>query len=107
MLEGEILQLPAQLRHSEAMGERCVEIARLCAIGASLRWQPVERPHVVEAVGDLTMMTRAPSDREKQLAVALDLPFFLRPAVGSLAILVNPSTIAATSLPNCARRRPS
>ena len=52
--EGEVLQFPLDVPHAEAVGQRGVNIERLLRHGtpAHLR-QKVDRPHVVEPVGQL------------------------------------------------------
>jgi hypothetical protein len=89
MFERQILELPAQLRHTEAMRERRVEVARLLRDTAPLLvGKPVERPHVVQAVGELDDDdARVLGDREQELAVALDLPLLRRAAGGQLGDL--------------------
>ena len=80
VLEGEILELPPHLRHAEAMRERRVQVARLLRDAPPLLGrEPVERAHVVQAVGELDQDdARILGDRQQQLAVVLDLPFLAR-----------------------------
>lgn len=86
VLEREVLQLPPQLRHTEAMRERRIEVTSLLRDALSLLGrQPIERPHVVQTVGELddddAQILR---DREQQLAIALDLTLLRRTAGGQL-----------------------
>ena len=80
ILEGQVLELPAHFRHAEAMGERRVDIARFLRDEALLViGHPVERPHVVQAVGELDDdHARVTRDRQQQLAISLGLSLFLR-----------------------------
>ena len=76
VLERQILELPPHLRHTEAVRERRVQVPRLLrdALPLVLR-QRVERPHVVQPVGQLDDDdARVLGDRHQQLAVVLDLP---------------------------------
>ena len=86
MLEREVLELPPHLRHTEAVRERRVEVARLLRDAPPLlRRQVVERPHVVQPVGELDDDdARILRDRQQQLAIVLDLPLLRRAADGSL-----------------------
>jgi hypothetical protein len=63
-------------RHPEAVGERGVQVARLLRDALTLlRREPVERPHVVQAVGELDENDPCVlRDRQQELAVVLDLP---------------------------------
>ncbi len=92
VLERQVLELPTQLRHTEAVGERRVQVARLLRdADALLRRQILERPHVVQAVGELDDDdARIFGDREQQLAIALDLPLLRRPARRQLGDLREP-----------------
>src|SRR5678816_3755786 len=92
MFEREVLELPAELRHTEAVRERSIEVAGLLRDAAALLGrQPVERPHVVETVGQLDDDdARVLGDREEQLAVALDLALLSRPARRQLGDLRQP-----------------
>jgi hypothetical protein len=86
VLEREVLELPPQLRHAEAVRQRRVEVARLLRDApALLRRQPVERSHVVQTIGELddddACVLR---DRQQQLAIVLHLPLLLRRAGGQL-----------------------
>ena len=82
MFERQILELPAEPSHTEAMGERRVEVARFLRDTArAFRRQPVERPHVVQAVGQLDDDdARVLGDRQQELAIALDLSLLRRAA---------------------------
>jgi len=52
--EGQILQLPLELPDTEAVGDRSKDLQRLAGNGLlSFRGQCPERPHVVQAVGQL------------------------------------------------------
>src|SRR5206468_8956981 len=54
MLERQVLELPPHLRHTEAVSERRVEVARLLGDATTLLLrQVVERPHIVETVRKL------------------------------------------------------
>src|SRR6476620_2349687 len=80
MLERQIFKFPPDLRHAEAMRERRVQIACLLRNAAPfLRRQIVERPHVVQTVGELDEYDASIlRDREQELAVILDLSFLRR-----------------------------
>src|SRR6476620_7276664 len=80
MLEREILELPPDPRHSEAVCERGVKVSRFLSNAAALFGrQIIERAHVVQAIGELDQdYTRILRDREQELAVILDLPFLRR-----------------------------
>ena len=80
MLEREVLELPPHLRHTEAVRERRVQVPRLLRDPTALLGrQPVERPHVVQPVGQLDQDdANILRDRQQQLAVVLDLPFLRR-----------------------------
>ncbi len=92
VLERQVLELPPQLGHTKTMGERRVEVARfLRDADALLRRQILERPHVVQAVGELDDDdARVLGDREEQLAIALDLPLLRRSARRQLGDLREP-----------------
>ena len=77
MLEREIFELPAHLRHAEAVCERCVQVARfLRNLASPLGRHPLERAHVVQPVGEHDQDdARVLRNRQQQLAVVLDLPF--------------------------------
>ena len=89
MLERQVLELPSHLRHTEAMSERRVQIASLLGDAAPLFFgQIIERPHVVQAIGELDDdHPRVFGDRQKQFAIALDLPLLRRAARGKLGDL--------------------
>src|SRR6266550_1611049 len=80
MLERQILQLPADPRHSEAVRERRVQIASLGRYALlSIRRKELQRPDIVQAVGELDEDDAGIlGNREQQLAVILDLPFLRR-----------------------------
>jgi hypothetical protein len=75
VLEGQVLQLPAHLRHPQPVRERgvdllCLERDPSLLLGA----QMVERAHVVQTVGQLDQDdARILRHREQQLPVDLDL----------------------------------
>ena len=75
MLEGEGFQLPADLRHAEAVRERCVDLARLeCNATSLVGAQMLECAHVVQPVRQLNENdARILRHRQQQLAVILDL----------------------------------
>ena len=75
VLESEILQLGLDAGHTKPVGERGVDLARLGGDPYPLlRRQRIERPHVVEPVGQLDDDDpRILGDRQQQLAVVLDL----------------------------------
>jgi len=81
VLERQVLELPPDARHAEAVGERRVEVASLERdAGALVRFEMLERPHVVQAIGELDDDdARVLGDREQQLAVVLDLSLLRRP----------------------------
>src|SRR6185369_10766425 len=75
--------------HTEAVRERCVEVARfLRDANALFRREPVERPHVVEPVRELDDDdAEIFRDRQEKLAIALDLAFLRGAAGGQLGDL--------------------
>ena len=77
MLKRQILKLPSNLRHTEPMGEGGVQITGfLCDATTLFRSQEVERPHIVQTVGQLNQNdTRVLGNREEQLAIVLNLTF--------------------------------
>src|SRR6185437_5328669 len=75
MLEREILELPADLRHSETVRQWRVQVARLLSDAPALLFgKRLERAHVVQAIGELDDDdARILGDRQQQLAIVLDL----------------------------------
>ena len=92
MFERQVLELPPELRHTEAVRERRVEVARFLRDALSFfRRKPVERPHVVQAVGELDDDdAQVLGDRQQELAIALDLPLLRRSAGRQLGDLRQP-----------------
>ena len=80
VLERQVLELPAHLRHTEAVRQRGVEIPRLLRDPSLLLGtQEFERPHVVQPIGQLDDdHAGVLRDREQQLPVVLDLPLLQR-----------------------------
>ena len=74
-LQGEVLELGLHAGHAEPMGQRRIDLARLERDAAPLlRIQVLERPHVVQAVGELDDDDPGVlRDREEELAVVLGL----------------------------------
>ncbi len=74
-LEGEVLELGLHARHAEAVCQRRVDLARLERDATLLLVvQMLERPHVVESVGELDDDDAGVlRDREQQLAIVLRL----------------------------------
>src|ERR1051326_2108979 len=89
VLERQILELPTHLRHTKAVGERSIEIARLLRDAPALfLGEEIQRPHVVQAVGELDDDdARIFRDRQEELAIALDLTFLCRAPGGALGDL--------------------
>ena len=108
MFEREILELPPELRHTEAMRERRIEVARLLGDALPLLGRkPVERPHVVQAIGQLhDDDARVLRDRQQQLAIALDLPLLRRSAGRQLGDLGQAVDDRGDLLSELAPRRP-
>jgi hypothetical protein len=81
VLEREVLQLPPQLRHSKAVGERRVEVHRLLRNAPTLLLaEIIQRPHVVQAIGELDQDdARVLRDGQEELAIVLDLALLRRP----------------------------
>ena len=75
VLEGEVLQLVLDLAHAETAGEGRVDVHRLARdAGAPLVGQVLQRPHVVQAVGELHQdHTYVVDHGEQQLAEVLRL----------------------------------
>ena len=80
MLEGQLLELVLDLAHPEAIGDRAVDVARLLRdLDPPLLGQVVQRPHVVQAVGELDQDDADVIDHGQQhLAKILGLPLFAR-----------------------------
>ena len=80
VLEREVFQLPPDSRHSEPVRQRGVQIARLLRDPLlTLDRKELQRPHVVQTVGELDEDdARILGDREQQLAVVLDLTVLRR-----------------------------
>ena len=75
MLECEIFELPTNARHSEAVREWCVQVARLGRNPLlSVGRKEFQRAHVVQTVGKLDQDDAGIlGDRQQQLAIILDL----------------------------------
>ena len=80
VLEREVLQLPPHARHSEAVRQRRVQVARLLRDPLLLFLRKeIQRPHVVQPVRELDEDdSRVLGDREQKLSVVLDLPVLRR-----------------------------
>ena len=78
--ERQLLELVLHLAHAEAVGDRRVDVARLLRdLDAPLVRQMAERPHVVQAVGELHEDDADVVDhREQHLAEVLRLPLLAR-----------------------------
>ena len=78
--EREFLELVLDLAHAEAIGDRRVNVARLLRDAQpALFRQVLQRPHVVQAVGELDQDHADVVDhRQEHLAEALGLPFLTR-----------------------------
>ena len=68
--ERQVLQLLAQMVHAHAAGERRVDVQRLLGdAGAAFRRHVLQRPHVVQAVGELDQQhPHVVGDRKQELA---------------------------------------
>ncbi len=80
VLEGELLELVLDLGHAEAVGDRRVDVERLlrCPDAAVVR-HVLQRPHVVEPIGELDEDDADVVDhRQQHLAEVLDLPLLAR-----------------------------
>ena len=80
VFEGEILELPTHLRHTKAVSERRIQIACFLRDPTTLLGrEPIEGAHVVQPIGKLDQDdTRILGNRQKQLAVILDLTLLTR-----------------------------
>ena len=80
VLEGELLELVLHLAHPETVGDRRVDVARLLRdLDAALLRQVVQRPHVVEPVGELDEDDAdVVHHREQHLAEVLGLALLAR-----------------------------
>ena len=78
--EGELLELVLHLAHAEAVGDRRVDVARLLRdLDAAVLAQMPERPHVVQAVGELHEDDAdVVNHREQHLPEVLRLPLLAR-----------------------------
>ena len=78
--ERQLLELVLDLAHPEAVGDGRVDVARLLGdLHAALLGQMVERPHVVEAIGELDEDDADVVDhRQEHLAEVLRLALFAR-----------------------------
>ena len=78
--ERQLLELVLDLAHPEAVGDRRVDVARLLGdLDAALLGQVVERPHVVQPVGELHEDDAdVVHHREQHLAEVLGLPLLAR-----------------------------
>ena len=78
--ERQLLELVLHLAHPEAVGDRRVDVARLLRdLDAALLGQVAERPHVVQAVGELDEDDADVVDhRQQHLAEVLGLPLLAR-----------------------------
>ena len=78
-LEREILELPSHLCHAEAMRERRVDVTRLLRNESLfVVGHPVQRPHVVQAVGELDDDHAGVARHgQQQLPIRLSLALFL------------------------------
>ena len=79
-LEGQLLELVLHLAHAEPVGDRRVDVERLLGdAGAPLLGEVIERPHVVEAIGQLHQDDADVVDhRQQHLAEVLRLPLLVR-----------------------------
>ena len=79
-LEGQLLELVLDLAHAEPVGDRPVDVERLLSDPeAALLGEVIERPHVVQAVGELHHDDADVVDHgEEHLAEVLRLPLFAR-----------------------------
>ena len=86
--QGQVLELGLDLGHAEAVGERRVDVERLLGdLPGLLGRQEVERPHVVEAVGELDHQhAQVARHRDQHLAEVLRLALLAR-GEGELADL--------------------
>ena len=80
VLERQLLELVLDLAHAEAVGDRRVDVARLLRdLDPALLRQVVQRPHVVQAVGELDQDDADVVDhRQQHLAEVLRLPLLAR-----------------------------
>jgi hypothetical protein len=80
ILERQFLELVLHLAHAEAIGDRRVDVERfLRDLDAALFRQMMQRPHVVQAVGELDEDDPDVIDhRQQHLAEVFRLPLFLR-----------------------------
>ncbi len=80
VLERQLLELVLDLAHAEAIGDGTVDVARfLRDLDAPLLGQVVQRPHVVQSVGELDQDDADVIDHGQQhLAKILGLPLFAR-----------------------------
>ena len=80
VLERQLLELVLDLAHAEAVGDRRVDVARLLRdLHPALLGQVVERPHVVEAIGELDEDDADVVDhRQQHLAEVLRLALLAR-----------------------------
>ena len=78
--ERQLLELVLHLAHPEPIGDRRVDVARLLRDrDAALLGQMVQRPHVVQAIGELHQDDPDVVDhREQHLAEVLGLPLLAR-----------------------------
>ena len=78
--ERQLLELVLDLAHAEAVGDRRVDVARLLRdLDAALLGQVVQRPHVVQPVGELHQDHADVVDhRQQHLAEVLRLPLLAR-----------------------------
>ena len=79
-MNAELLELVLDLAHAEAVGDRRVDVERLLRdLDPPLLGQMVERPHVVEAIGELDEDDADVVDhRQQHLAEVLRLALLLR-----------------------------
>ena len=80
VLERQLLELVLDLAHAEAVGDRRVDVARLLRdLDPPLLGQMVQRPHVVQAVGELDQDDADVVDhRQQHLAEVLRLALLAR-----------------------------
>ena len=99
--ERQLFELVLDLAHAEAVGDRRVDVAGLLRdLDAALLGQVVERPHVVEPVGELDEDDPdVVHHRQQHLAEVLRLALLARRRSGMALIFVTPSTTWATSGP--------
>ena len=102
ILERQLLELVLDLAHAQPVGDGRVDVQRLLRRPQLPIFRHVlERPHVVQAVGQLHENDADVVDhRQQHLAEVLGLALLARRKVMAL-ILVTPSTTCATSGPKC------